>query len=99
MEVLWGQTTEAERLGTLLANEPEVDMLLRIAGTRQISVAIREAGFRNGTRSVLVAAGARSKLTQLESQLNGARRVGGGELTSQDLERVEKAALLNLKRG
>ena len=36
VEVLAAQTLRAEESGTLLANSPEMDFLLRLAGTTQI---------------------------------------------------------------
>ncbi len=50
------QSLEAERRSCLLAKRVEVDMLLRLACTRQISDAIERVGLRRGrSRGVLVA--------------------------------------------
>ncbi len=51
------QTDELKGSGQLLADKAEVDLLLRVAGTRQISLAVRAAGSRPGADSLLVVFG------------------------------------------
>jgi len=51
------QTEELKGSSQLLADKAEVDLLLRVAGTRQISVAVRAAGSRPGADSLLVVFG------------------------------------------
>jgi tRNA threonylcarbamoyladenosine modification (KEOPS) complex Cgi121 subunit len=96
VELLAAQTLSAEASGCLLANKPEIDFLLMLAGTTQISKAIREAGARPGDPFVLVVAGRRRvrqppglRCTELPK-----RQLGGSELG-----RIERAALLNAKRA
>jgi len=96
VELLAAQTLQAESSGELLANRREMDLLLRLAGTTQISKAIRDAGASQGERFVLVVAGRRP--VKLPSMLDG-KELQRSELTETELERVERAALLNAKRA
>ena len=95
LEMLAAQTFQAESSGNLLAKKPEIDFLLRLAGTTQIADAIRVAGARGGEPFVVVAAGG--------SEVNGGRlgrhELRRRELSKTDLRRVEKAALLNTRRS
>jgi tRNA threonylcarbamoyladenosine modification (KEOPS) complex Cgi121 subunit len=96
VELLAAQTLQAETAGGLLANKPEIDFLLRLAGTTQISRAIRDAGTKSGDKFVLVVAG-RSTIRR-PSGIDGEElpRLG---LTASELGRIEKAALLNARRA
>jgi len=96
VELLAAQTLRAESTGSLLANRQEMDLLLRLAGTTQISSAIRDAGASQGERFVLVVAGRRR--ARLPSGLGG-KELQRRELTDSELEKVERAALLNAKRA
>jgi tRNA threonylcarbamoyladenosine modification (KEOPS) complex Cgi121 subunit len=96
IELLAAQTLQAESSGGLLANRPEIDFLLRLAGTTQISKAIREAGVKAGDQFVLVVAG-RSTI-RCPSGFGGTE-LPRLELTASELERIEKAALLNAERA
>jgi len=58
----------ASRRGALLTRRPEADMLLRFAGTPQISQAIRRAGARPTEDAVIVAAGAGRALEALRAR-------------------------------
>ena len=96
VEMLAAQTLRAEATGSMLARRPEVDLLLRLAGTTQISRAIREKGATDGKPFLLVVAGRRRQrgvrgLAELELPR---RRLSKG-----DLERVERAALLSAERA
>ena len=96
LELLAAQTLQAQHSGGLLANKPEIDFLLRLAATTQIAKAIKEAGARPGEPYVMVVAG--RKPVRLPSGLGGAelkRRV----LTTSELGKVERAALLNAQRA
>jgi len=64
------QTVELARTSQLLAERPEVDFLLRIGGTRQISQAVRTTGARPGSESVVVIFGSK------EAVRKGAAAVG-----------------------
>jgi tRNA threonylcarbamoyladenosine modification (KEOPS) complex Cgi121 subunit len=96
IELLAAQTLQAESSGGLLANKPEIDFLLRLAGTTQISRAIRDAGARSGDQFVLVVAG-RSTIRR-PSGIDG-KELPRLELTASELGRIEKAALLNAERA
>ena len=95
LEMLATQTVRAAYSGTLLAKKAEIDFLLRLAGTTQISRAIREHGAMAGAPFILVAAGRR--------RLKGMAGLAGLELpraalNTSELRKVEQAALLSAER-
>lgn len=95
VEMLAAQTLYAENSGSLLARKPEVDLLLRLAGTTQIARAIREQGAKEGEPFLLVVAGRSAVRAPSElSRMELVRR----NLSPEELDRVEKAALLNVQR-
>ncbi len=96
VEVIAAQTMRAQASGTLLARKPEVDLLLRLAGTTQISKAIREKGARAGEPFLLVVAGASRPETVGGVRCTELARRG---LSAEELRRIEAAALLNAQRG
>jgi len=97
IQMLAAQTLRAERSGCLLAKKPEIDFLLRLAGTNQISEAISRVGSKAGDPFVLV-------LASLHP-LKGRKQVAGGvslsvqPLSESELARVELGALLNAHRA
>ena len=96
VELLSAQTLQAESSGGLLAKKPEIDFLLRLAGTTQISRAIKQAGAKPGEGYILVVAGRREIC--LPSQLCGTE-LQRRELTDSERRKVERAALLNAQRA
>jgi len=96
IELLAAQTLQAESSGGLLANKPEIDFLLRLAGTTQISRAIKDAGVKPGNEFLLVVAG-RSTIRRPPGLLG--EELPRLELTSSELGRIEGAALLNARRA
>lgn len=94
-EMLTAQTIRAETIGTLLARKPEIDYLLRLAGTTQISRAIKHKGAAKGERFLIVVAGRSDP--RLAPGIRGLR-LGRAELTATELGRIEKAALLSAER-
>ncbi len=95
LEMIAAQTLQAESSGTMLAKKPEIDFLLRLAGTTQISRAIREKGARSGRPFLVIAAG--------HSRVSRAARLFAEELprralTRAELGRIENAALLGTER-
>jgi len=94
-EMLAAQTLHAASSGTLLAKKPEIDFLLRLAGTSQISVAIRSRGAHSGEPFLLVAAGNRE--LKGVGDLNG-KELARKKLTKTELGHIEKAALLSARR-
>ncbi len=100
VEMLAAQTVQAARSGGLLARKTEVDLLLRLGGTTQISQAIQQAGAKSGRPFLLVVAGEEEELQALESgRFALGKRLPKGELSRVELLRVEKAALLNAIRA
>ena len=96
VELLSAQTLQAQSSGGLLANKPEIDFILRLAGTTQISRAIGDVGAKSGDKFVLVVAG-RSTVRRPPG-LEGVE-LPRLKLTDSELERIEKAALLNVERA
>jgi tRNA threonylcarbamoyladenosine modification (KEOPS) complex Cgi121 subunit len=96
VELLAAQTLQAESSGSLLANKREIDFLLRLAGTTQISKAIRDAGAKSGDPFVLVVAG--TCVVRRPSKLVG-KELPRRELTVAEMGRIERAALLNAMRA
>ena len=94
------QTLRAARTGALLAARPEVDLLLRLAGTTQIAVAIREAGYRAKGEKLLVAAGPTEEVQSLGEELagqGGYEVLKGGGIDADGLAMVERAAVLGTR--
>jgi tRNA threonylcarbamoyladenosine modification (KEOPS) complex Cgi121 subunit len=97
IKMIAAQTLNASDTGNLLAKRPEIDFLLRLAGTTQISRAIGKSGSRKGEGFVLVVANAKKPVPQLK--VGDAKQVPDRGLTGRELEKVEDAALLNAARG
>jgi len=97
------QTLSAAKSGSTLAERPELDLLLRLAGTRQIGEAFLRVGYRsNGKRIFMVAAskGGGAALRRLGKELAKDKRfdeIPRKKLTKGDLECVEVAALLAVR--
>jgi tRNA threonylcarbamoyladenosine modification (KEOPS) complex Cgi121 subunit len=94
------QTLRAAKTGALLAAKPEVDLLLRLAGTTQIAVAIKEAGYRAKGEKLLVAAGPVGEVERLEEELAGDAGyevLRGEEIDAEGLAMVERAAVLGTR--
>lgn len=99
VQMIGEQTLEAERVGAPLAKKPEVDLLLRLGGTTQISRAIQEVGVRPGGGFVLIVIGDRANLLELEAgEGRGWKRLSKKRLGRNDLQRIERAALLAAER-
>jgi tRNA threonylcarbamoyladenosine modification (KEOPS) complex Cgi121 subunit len=100
LEMLGEQTLQAAAGGNPLAKKAEVDLLLRVAGTTQISEAIQKVGVKDGRASLLFVAGEQSDLERLDSTRAAEwERMQSGPLTKEDLERIERAALLDAQRA
>jgi tRNA threonylcarbamoyladenosine modification (KEOPS) complex Cgi121 subunit len=95
LEMLAAQTLQAESSGSLLAKKPEIDFLLRLAGTTQIAVSIKDAGAREGEAFVVIVAG-RSEVN-VGTQPVG-RELPRRKLSRAELDRIERGALLNARR-
>jgi tRNA threonylcarbamoyladenosine modification (KEOPS) complex Cgi121 subunit len=97
VRMLASQTLRAGSSGSLLAKKPEIDFLLRLAGTSQISEAIARVGSKPGEPFVLV-------LASLRPLKKGVHPAGGLILPSiplseSELRRVEQGALLSAHRA
>jgi len=97
------QTLTAVKAKATLAERPELDLLLRLAGTRQIGEAFERIGYKSKRRSLfLVAAseGSKSALLLVGKALGKDGRfveVPTCEPAKEDLEMVERAALLAVR--
>lgn len=100
VEMIGEQTLSAEEAGSPLAKKPEVDLLLRLAGTTQISRAIQEIGVRRRKDFLLVVVGDEPDLIRFESvEARDWERLPRRQLDEADLHRIERAALLNAERA
>ena len=79
-----------------MANKPEIDFLLRLAGTTQISMAIKDAGAKSGDHFVLVVAG--ESAVRRPSGLDG-KELPRLDLTESERRGIERAALLNAEKA
>ena len=96
IEMIAAQTLLADASGSLLAKRLEIDFILRLAGTTQISEAIRDQGVKPGAPFMVVVAS--------RAPIKGTRSLAKSELPVRELSfaelgRVEKAALLSAKRA
>ena len=96
IEMIAAQTLQAGTSGSLLAKRLEIDFILRLAGTTQISEAIRDQGVKPGAPFLVVVAS--------RTPIKGTRSLAKAELPVRELSmaelaRVEKAALLSAKRA
>ena len=95
LELLAAQTMGAMEGGGLLARRPEVDFLLRVAGTAQISRAIASSGAVKGQPFILVAF---TRGTPIGGTPAGAKTVPRRGLSTAEKFVVEKGALLSAQR-
>jgi tRNA threonylcarbamoyladenosine modification (KEOPS) complex Cgi121 subunit len=98
IEMIAAQTLQANGTPCLLAKKPEVDLLLRLAGTTQISGAIEQVGARKEEPFLVVIAGSRRRPGKFEVSRLGGKELEKRELTTDELDRIERAALLNVRR-
>jgi hypothetical protein len=104
VQMLAAQTLTAAKSGSTLAERPELDLLLRLAGTRQIGEAFQRVGYKkkNGKRLFMVAASERggAALRRVASRASRDRRftlVAKKKPGRGDLQLVERAALLAVR--
>lgn len=100
LEMVAAQTLAATKSGSTLAEKPELDLLMRLAGTRQIGEALQVAGYKSGgNRLFMVAASemggpALGRLRKVLARDDRFVELPRRELASEDFEQVERAALL-----
>lgn len=98
IEMIAAQTVYSMAAGALIAKRPEVDMLMRFAGTDQIAEALAKVGATGGDPYVLVVAHA-----GLEGPAwvppDCARELPKRRLNSREISRIEVAALLGASRA
>ena len=98
VRMICAETISAERSRILLARKPEIDLLLRLASTTQISVAIERVGAKKGEPFLMIAAGDGRSVRAIRPPATW-KRLGRRALSKGELERIERAALLNAARG
>jgi tRNA threonylcarbamoyladenosine modification (KEOPS) complex Cgi121 subunit len=102
LEFIGHQTINALAKKSLLADKPEVDLLLRLASTTQIGTALKRVGYGKSGNKVLVAIGERSHLLRLRrycmKHLPRPTPMRKSPLSARDLEKVELAALLSARK-
>lgn len=96
VQMIAAQTLRAGLSQSMLAKKPEIDFLLRLAGTSQISEAISRVGTEHGEPFQLVVATAGRDRTRIPALR--CRALPKRPLTETELARVEKAALLSARR-
>ena len=100
VEMIGEQTLEAGATGSPLARKPEVDLLMRLGATTQIAEAIKEVGARRGKEFVLIVLGEELEIRNLESgRGSGWMRLPRHRLVGEELQRIERAALLDAERA
>ncbi len=100
VRMIAAQTMRAKSTGALLAAKPEVDLLLRLAGTNQITVALEKNGYTAKGTKMLVAAGTKKELSELSKKLSKMRGYAlreGDDNDERSLRMVESAALLGTR--
>jgi tRNA threonylcarbamoyladenosine modification (KEOPS) complex Cgi121 subunit len=103
VEMIAAQTLTAAKSGSTLAERPELDLLLRLAGTRQIGEAFQRVGYKKNGKRLFMVAAAEGTGAALVRVRNRASRDGRFALVekkkpgSGDLEIVERAALLAVR--
>lgn len=98
--MLVAQTIRARGNGALLAKTSEMDLLMRLAGTTQISVALGKAGAKRGERTVIIASPGEARVDAFLRSLGfRVQRLPRRPLSTSDLDRVENAALLDAMKA
>ncbi len=98
VEMIAAQTFKAAATGGLLAERPEIDLLLRLARTSQIARAIEETGSKKGEPFLLVVAAPEKALRPLDRMGLG-NELPRRKLNEEEVVAVEEAALLNALRA
>jgi len=97
--LITAQTLKASADGSLLARKPEVDLLLRLARSTQISEALARVGYKRGEKRILIAAGKKGEVMRLvASGIVEGMRLRSVELSESEWLRVEEAAILSALR-
>ena len=102
LRMMAAQTLRARKTNSLLAAKPEVDLLLRVAGTSQISEAMEKSGYKARGRRLLIATGREEDLKALMRDLSkmpsySVREDRRERPDQYDMHLVERAALLGTR--
>ncbi|MDQ4051030.1 MAG: MoaD/ThiS family protein [Thermoproteota archaeon] len=86
---------EAEKRKIMLANSCEMELLIRLAGTDQISEAIRRAGLKKGVAGCFIAFSQDNKaLRQFEEWIKSKFDLSGSVLEPNENKRIRLASML-----
>jgi len=99
VDMIVAQTLRAKGAGGLLARKPEVDLLLRLARTTQISRAIELVGAKKGKPFLLVVVGHARKVEGVYPDVLRRGMLPRHPLSTSELEKIESAALLNVEKA
>ncbi len=99
LEMIAAQTLHAVATQNLLAKKPEIDLLLRLAGTAQISEAIGRSGTEMGKPFLLVVAASEGSIDSLDRDHFQGKELPKKKLSQSERVRVEEAALLNVLKA
>jgi len=99
VDMIAAQTLHADGTDSLLARKLEVDFLLRLARTTQISTAIEQVGAKKGKPFLLVVAGAAKQVDDIAPEVLGGKKLRRGPLSTDELDKIESAALLNVEKA
>ena len=97
LELLAAQTLVAKGANEMLARKPEVDFLLRVAGTSQITRAIKSVGATKGKSFLLVLASEGKRGLTVSGSMG--RPMARRPLNRKDMDSVEAGALLSARRA
>ena len=102
LRMIAAQTLRARKMKCLLAAKPEVDLLLRVAGTSQISEAMEKSGYKAKGKRLLIATGGEAEMKALRKALSkmpaySAREEETGKPDKEGMQAVERAALLGTR--
>ena len=103
VEMVAAQTLTAVKSGATLAERPELDLLLRLAGTRQIGEAFRRVGYKSGGKRLFLVAASQGSGEAMLRLADGLSKDGSfkelakKKLGKADFQMVESAALLAVR--
>src|SRR5437667_8443420 len=97
--LITSQTLKASSDGSLLAKKPEVDLLLRLSRTTQISEAVASVGYKRGEKRILIAAGKKGEVKRMVgSGIAEGRRLPSVEVSESEWEREVEEDIVYMSR-
>jgi tRNA threonylcarbamoyladenosine modification (KEOPS) complex Cgi121 subunit len=102
LEMIAEQTVQARMNRSLLAEKEDIDLILRLAGTTQIAEAIKRVGHQRTGNNTLIAIGKEKDMKPFMrylSQEKAFMKLSRFALSEEELELIERSALLNVERS